>query len=80
MVLCIRIVPCKNKKVVLLQGELLPIFCTDNVGLSLSSFKYAGLRKTIFSGKSVFQPFKIIQCHWFWYKLKARMWLPITPS
>jgi len=40
MVLCIRIVPCKNKKVVLLQGELLPILCTDNVGLSLSSFKY----------------------------------------
>jgi len=23
-------------------------------------------------------PFKVMQCHWFWYQLKARIRLPIS--
>jgi len=32
------------------------------------------------SARVTFQPFKIIQGHWFWCQSKARMRLPISPS
>ena len=35
-------------------------------------------RKNFFR-KSVFQPFKVNQCHWFWCESNAYMWLPISP-
>jgi len=38
---------------------------------------YGGLRKIGLSARVTFRPFKVIQCHWFWYQSKAHMWLPI---
>jgi len=30
-------------------------------------------------GQSLDMPFKVIQCHWFWYQSKASIRLPISP-
>jgi len=27
----------------------------------------------------VYQLFRVIQGHWYWYQSKARMWLPFSP-
>ena len=40
----------------------------------------SGLQKTSFLQQSAYWPFKMIQGRWFWYQLKAHMWLPISLS
>jgi len=32
------------------------------------------------SGQSLYTPFRVIQGRWFWYRSKAHMRLPISPS
>jgi len=48
-------------------------------GLSLIKFFWWAPSNDFFR-KSAFQPFKVIQGHWFWYESKVRMRFPISPS
>jgi len=58
-----------------------PHFAADSMGLSSFSFFLEGSVKLFFiSGRVTFRLFKVIQGHWFWYRSKARMRLPISPS
>jgi len=55
----------------------LKLFSQGFIGLFLVG---SVVRKTVFYFWVTFRPFKVIQGHWFWYQLKARMRLPISPS
>jgi len=48
------------------------------MGLLIQFFS-AALHKMHLFCKGAYQPFMVVQSHWFWYESKACMWLPINP-
>jgi len=66
-----------------LQTRIIDLYsAADSFGLSLFKFFRwpVGSVKQFFSAKVLFQPFKVIQSHWFWYQSKAGIQLPISLS
>ena len=65
------------------NGIIVLHFAADIMGLSSFKFlwwPFGGLHNTFCFCNSAFQPFKVMQVHWYLYQSKPRMRLPITPS
>ena len=55
-------------------------YAADSIGQVAFNVFWWAPKNDFISARVTFRPFQVIQGHWFWCQLKARIRLPISPS